>query len=97
MQGVDFSPLYLAAKPPTWRDEFFYEFATVGNISKIPASLALVRKNEKFIIWPDFKKEQLFNLVSDSHEENDLSDDPSQKAKMTEMRTELMKLSNAAK
>ena len=97
MQGVDFSPLYLAAKPPAWRDEFFYEFSTIGNISKIPASQALVRKNEKFIIWPDFHKEQLFDLINDSHEEKDLSDDPSQKAKLAEMRQQLEKLSNAAK
>ena len=97
MQGVDFSPLYLAAKPPAWRDEFFYEFATVGNINKIPASQALVRKNEKYIFWPDFKKEQLFDLRSDAKEENDLSDDPTQKSKIAEMSKKLETLSNAAK
>ena len=45
MQGRDFAPLYLAAEKPTWRDEFFYEHATIRNTDFIPSSEALVRKD----------------------------------------------------
>jgi arylsulfatase A-like enzyme len=45
MQGRDFAPLYLAAPPPSWRDEFFYEHPTITNKDRIPASVAVVRRD----------------------------------------------------
>lgn len=87
MQGRDFSVLYLDAqpaasrelpadaRPPAWREEFFYEHATIRDASFIPASQALVRKDWKYIYWPDFDREQLFDLKNDPHEEHDLAGD----------------------
>ena len=62
MQGRDFSPLYLEATPPAWRDEFYYEHAVVRDIDFIPSSEAVVRKEVKYLNWPDFRYEQLFDL-----------------------------------
>ncbi|MEZ0387185.1 MAG: sulfatase-like hydrolase/transferase, partial [Verrucomicrobium sp.] len=45
MQGKDFAPLYLAETLPAWRQQFFYEHATLRSLDFIPASQALVRKN----------------------------------------------------
>ena len=86
MQGRDISPLYLAKEKPAWRTGFFYEHPTFKNVDFIPSSEALVRKDWKYFYWPDFKLEQLFDLKSDPMEENDLAKDPSQAARLEEMR-----------
>ena len=100
MQGRDFSPLYLAAgrtPRPAWRQEFFYEHATIKNIDFIPSSEALVRKDMKYIWWPDFNHEELFDLRNDPHEANNLAADPSQKATLEDLRARFKALKAAAK
>lgn len=96
MQGHDMAPLYLAANKPEWRSEFFYEHAIIGNVNKIPASEALVRKDWKYFYWPDFKLEQLFHITADPLEENDLAQDPTQADRLAEMRTRFAELKAAA-
>lgn len=97
MQGRDLSPLYLADEKPEWRDEFFYEHATLRDASFIPASEALVRKDFKYFYWPEQKVEQLFDMRTDPHEENDLIDSPEHAEQLAEMRTQFAKLKAAAK
>ena len=97
MQGRDVAPLYLAAKKPAWRDEFFYELATIGNVTRIPSSEALVRKDWKYFYWPDYKLEQLFHVEADPFEENDLAKDPEQAARLAEMRARFAELKAQAK
>lgn len=86
MQGRDFAPLYLAARKPVWRDEFFYEHATIRNTDFIPSSEALVRKEIKYIYWPDFRYEELFDLRRDPQEVRNLVNDKAYAAKLTQMR-----------
>jgi arylsulfatase A-like enzyme len=97
MQGRDIAPLYLAAEKPKWRTEFFYEHAIIGNVNRIPASEALVRKDWKYFYWPDFKFEQLFHLETDPLEEHDLARDPAMAGRLAEMRTRFAELKAAAK
>lgn len=97
MQGRDLSPLYLAKEKPEWRSEFFYEHAIVKNKNFIPASEALVRKDWKFMHWPDFGRDQLFDLKADPFEENDLAGDPAQKERLAEMRGRFAELKAAAR
>jgi arylsulfatase A-like enzyme len=97
MQGRDFSPLYLAAQPPAWRTEFFYEHAVVKGKDVIPASEALVRKDWKYMLWPDFQYEQLFHLAADPGEETDLARDPAHAAVLAEMRTRFAERKAAAR
>lgn len=97
MQGRDIAPLYLAEEKPEWRDEYFYEHAIIRNSSFIPASEALVRKGWKYFYWPDFEREQLFNLNADPHEENDLVSDPEHAGKLAEMRERFLILKAEAK
>jgi len=77
MMGRDIAQLYLSENTE-WRTEFFYEHPTISSVSYIPSSEALVRKNYKYMYWPDYKYEQLFDLVNDPGELEDLfnSDDP---------------------
>jgi arylsulfatase A-like enzyme len=97
MQGADIAPLYLAATPPAWRNEFFYEHPTLKSADFIPASQALVRKDWKYFYWPTHKVEQLFHLEADPTEQNDLAADPAHAAKLAEMRTRFQELREQAK
>lgn len=97
MQGRDIAPLYLASEKPEWREEFFYEHAIIRNSTFIPASEALVRKGWKYFYWPDFEREQLFDMTADPHEENDLVNNPEHAGKLAEMRKRFLELKAEAK
>lgn len=97
MQGRDCSPLYRAKDKPEWRTEFFYEHAIIKNKSFIPASEALVRKDWKFMRWPDFDRDQLFDLKADPFEERDLVEEAAQKERLAEMRSRFAELKAAAR
>jgi arylsulfatase A-like enzyme len=97
MQGSDLAPLYRTAPAPAWRTEYFYEHPTVTSTNTIPASEALVRKDWKYFYWPDFGTEQLFGLDTDPREENDRVADPTQAARLAEMRARFAELRAAAK
>lgn len=96
MQGQDFAPLYLSTSEPSWRSEFFYEHPTLRSVDFIPASQALVRKDWKYIFWPEHQVEQLFHLQTDPREETDLARDPSHAEHLTEMRSRFAQLKAAA-
>jgi arylsulfatase len=89
MQGVDVAPLYLAAQPPAWRDEFFYEHPTVTSRARIPSSQAVVRRDLKYVLYPEWEYEQLFDLRSDPTELRNLAGDASARALLETMRTKL--------
>ena len=95
MQGRDISDLYLKSDPK-WRDEFFYEHPVHLETSVIPASTALVRKKYKFMTWPDYKMEQLFDLDADPLELQDLINSTALLGVVTEMRTRHNLLKEAA-
>jgi arylsulfatase len=97
MQGGDFAPLYLAKRKPAWRSEFFYEHAIIKSKDFIPASEALVRKDWKYFYWPDFGLEQLFHVAADPFEEHDVAREPSQAARLIEMRQRFAELKAAAR
>lgn len=97
MQGQDIAPLYLSKEKPNWRSEFFYEHPTLRNKDFIPASEALVRKDWKYMYWPEDDLEQLFDLQADPREENDLAGDPAHAPKLVEMRKRFQELKEAAK
>lgn len=95
MQGRDIAPLYLAAQKPDWRTEFFYEHAMLKNSDFIPASEALVRKDAKFLLWPDFAFEELFDLRDDPTETKNVVAE--KKALAAGMRARFGELKAAAK
>jgi arylsulfatase A-like enzyme len=97
MQGRDLAPLYLAKRKPRWREEFFYEHATIRNVEFIPSSQALVRKDVKYIYWPDFKTEELFDLKRDPHEERNIVNDAAYAKQLAQLRQRFAALREQAK
>jgi arylsulfatase len=97
MQGRDLAPLYLSATRPDWRSDFFYEHATIKNADFIPASQALVRRDWKYLWWPEQRYEQLFDLTADPREERDLAREPAYAARLAELRTRFQHLREAAR
>jgi arylsulfatase len=89
MQGQDLSPLYLADQPTAWRDEFFYEHPTITSRDRIPASQGVIRLDWKYVYWPEFGYEQLFNLREDAHEYRNLAGDPAREGRRAAMRRKL--------
>jgi len=74
MQGRDIAPLYgpnAEAAKASWRKDFYYEWFT-GDPIALPSSLALVRKNVKYILWPEDGTEEVFELSEDPNEETNL-------------------------
>lgn len=97
MQGRDMAPLYLAPQKPDWRDEFFYEHATIRSVEFIPSSQALVRRDVKYIYWPDFGYEELFDLEQDPREERNLAKDPANAARLAALRARFAELKAGAR
>jgi arylsulfatase A-like enzyme len=99
MQGRDFAPLYRAAKTPAppWRGEFYYEHAVIGNKARIPASQALVRHDAKYIYWPDFNYEELFDLKADPQEQKTLMADPTRANQLAELKKRFAELKEQVK
>jgi arylsulfatase A-like enzyme len=97
MQGKDFAPLYLAEGKPAWRDEFFYEQATIRSKDFIPSSEALVRRDVKYNLWPEFDSEELFDLKADRGEVNNLAKDPARAGQLADLRKRFAELKAATK
>jgi arylsulfatase A-like enzyme len=95
MQGCNLSVLYLqtfAAKQyakSAWRDEFFYEHPTITSRDRIPASQAVVRRDFKYVYWPEWNHEQLFNLQQDPTELTNLATDPNFAVQLATFRRKL--------
>ncbi len=89
MQGRDLAPLILQAEPPAWRDEFFYEHPTITRRERIPTSLAVVRRDWKYVLWPEWDAEQLFDLQADPTEKTNLAAEPDHAGTLEAMRARL--------
>lgn len=69
MQGRDIAPMYLGGAAADsvkqeWRKQFYYEWFT-GHKIVIPASLALVAKDVKYIIYPEYEvSRSIFSVIA---------------------------------
>jgi len=89
MQGKDLAPLYAASQPVAWRDEFFYEHPTVTSRNRIPASVAVVRRDAKYVLYPEWNYDQLFDLNQDPTELHNVVSDTAHQDMLRDLRAKL--------
>ena len=89
IQGQDVATLYLAAKPPAWRTEFYYQHPVILGKDRIPRCEAVVGREGKYVWWPDYEYEQLFDLTANPVEEKNLAADPTRAKAVEAMRKKL--------
>jgi arsenate reductase-like glutaredoxin family protein len=77
--------------------EFLYEHPMLTSRDFIPASEAVVTRGWKYILWPDWGVEQLFDLARDPYEERDLVADPAHAPRLAVMRADLARLKSQAR
>ena len=70
-------------------EEFFYEHATIRNTDFIPSSETLVQEDVKYIYWPDFRHEELYDLRGDSLEERNLAQTRNRRRRSPVLRSRL--------
>ena len=63
----------LSTNGPAWRDDFFYEHPTITSRERIPASQGVIRHDRKYVNWPEFQYEQLFDLKKHPQEFRNLA------------------------
>lgn len=97
MQGRDLSPLYLSGRAPAWRDEFFYEHPTITRRERIPSSRAVVRRDWKYVEWPEYGYRQLFDLRVDPGEVRNLVDEPAYARRASQLNATLSTLQSRAR
>jgi arylsulfatase len=97
VQGRDVSKFYTAEKPPPGRDEFYYQHPVILGKDRIPRSEAVVRRDIKYTVWPDFGFEELYDLRTDPAEERNLAGDPTQAVTLAGRRVALAAAREAAR
>jgi len=97
VQGEDLAPLYLQSDPPAWREAFLYEHPTISNRQRIPSSIGLIRRDWKLVRWPEWDHQQLFDLVNDPDEYENLIDDPRAAEILPELERQLEQLLTESK
>lgn len=86
MQGRDLAEAYLKPRGDRWRNEFFYEHPTVTSRARIPSSQGVIRRDWKYVTYPEWQYEQLFDLKADPMELINLIDHSAQTTRAAEMR-----------
>lgn len=89
MQGRSWRPL-LAGKPAGWRQSFLVEYFHENQFPTTPTLVAVRTADAKLVKYPDHDEwTELFDLVQDPYETENLAADPARKALLARMLAEL--------
>lgn len=94
MQGRDLIKMIKTKRNE--RNDFFYEHTFLGS-PRLPKVEGVVGENFKYLKYPEYGYEQLFDTVGDPHETKDLSKETSYGKTLTEMRQRYARLKEEVK
>lgn len=97
MQGSDFSVLYHEKRKTDWRQDFYYAHPIVIDKTRIPSSEAIIARDSKYILWPDYNYEEFFDLEKDPMEKTNRITDPSFASKIKFLKERFSILKESAK
>ncbi|HVT84251.1 MAG TPA: sulfatase [Chitinophagaceae bacterium] len=83
MQGIDLISLVENKIPE--RKDFFYQYYFLGG-AELPREEGVVSKNFKYMNYIEHDYEELFDIIHDPHETDNLVSNPKFKAKLAELR-----------
>lgn len=89
MQGRDLAEAGVKPAGDRWRDEFFYEHPTITSRDRIPSSQGVIRRDWKYVTYPEWAHEQLFDLKTDPDEVANLIGQPAHATRAEAMRGKL--------
>ncbi|MFL6279322.1 MAG: sulfatase [Vicinamibacterales bacterium] len=95
MQGRSLAPVFRGRTPPDWRTSMYYRYYHDPGDHNTRAHYGVRTRTHKLIYF--WKKDQweLFDLVNDPHEMNNLYGAPGQEALTASLKAELSRLKNA--
>src|SRR5690606_31332236 len=96
MQGIDLLEMIPSHKKALDRKEFFYEHVFLGS-PQLPKSHAVVRKDIKYIFYPEHDYEVVYDLENDPGETTNVATLPAYAGKVADLRKSYHKLKKSAK
>ena len=98
-QGESLVDLVKGIKQPNWRDEFFFEHMYQPKRVSIPPMVGVRTQQWKFVDFYKNDHKQLYNLIDDPNEQNNLADVPEFKGVLKRLSTKtknyILKYENA--
>lgn len=95
MQGRSLLPLFRGDTPPDWRTSFYYRYYHDPGHHNTPAHYGVRTTTHKLIHYWRLDQWELFDLVRDPHELQNLYADPAHQEVVRELKTELTRLKQA--
>jgi arylsulfatase A-like enzyme len=96
MQGIDLMEMLASNKRSLDRREFYYEHVFLGS-PQLPVSHAVVRKDIKYIYYPEHDYEVVYDLNNDPEETENVADSSDFAKEIKKLRKSFKKLQQAAK
>lgn len=95
MQGIDLLEMMSSHNKTLERKEFFYEHVFLGS-PQLPKSHAVVRKDIKYIYYPEHDYEVVYDLAKDPEEKVNVATLPVYAEKLADLRKSYSKLKQSA-
>ena len=92
MQGKSLVPLLKGETPSDWRRSIYYHYYEYPSVHMVPRHYGVRTETHKLMHFYQFDEWEFYDLENDPDELTNLYNDPSQTAKIAEIKKELTRL-----